>query len=393
MHADGSARLGPGTHEGHNNVAVKRFGTPKLAGFTPVGDEIRARVLERPNPPRFRGPAGAVAHRRSAGELKPWHRRRDGVPDRVAPEPGRPRWGAIVVLLAAATLTATGCASSAPSAAPTDAGPSEGSTGSPGPSPAVGAIDHPAGATDVILRLERGGGFVPMEFSATQAPIFSLYGNGIIVFQPKATALPPPGPGGIVKNPGWRTATLDEDQVQDLLQFALGAGGLGPARNSYPATGVADAPDTIFTVNAGGVVKRVTVNALGIDTRDTTDAAARTAFGALAARLEDIDRGGTIPTDVYVAERMRGILLAQTAPSGGVAVAWPWPSLTPSDFKAGSGDATSGASLQHRTMTRDEVGALGLTGIEGGAQGLLLSGPDDRTYTLILRPLLADEAS
>ena len=297
------------------------------------------------------------------------------------------------LLLALTTLIATACGSTAPAASPSRPGSSGGSTGTPAPSPSVGGIDHPTGAAAVILRLERGGGFVPIEFSATQAPIFTLYGNGVMVFQPRSTTFPQPDPSGVIKGLPWRTATLDEDQVQDLLEFALGAGGLGLARASYPASGIADAPDTIFTVNAGGVTKRVTVNALGIDTRDTTDAAARTAFAALAGRLEDIDRGGTIASDVYVADRMRGILVAQAAPTGGAATAWPWPSLMPSDFTAGSGDAAGGPPLDHRALTRDEVGALGLTGIEGGVQGLVLSGPDGRRYSFILRPLLVDESS
>jgi hypothetical protein len=45
----------------------------------------------------------------------------------------------------------------------------------------VVAIDHPNGTGDVVLRLEEGGGFAPMEMTAAQAPTFGLYGDGVIV--------------------------------------------------------------------------------------------------------------------------------------------------------------------------------------------------------------------
>jgi hypothetical protein len=300
-----------------------------------------------------------------------------------------------LLLPALTALLAVACSSPAATPIPTGAPPSAGpnpSSQAPSASPAVGAIDHPTGATDVILRLEQGGGLVPMEFSATQAPLFTLYGNGVMVYQPKTTTYPQPDATGVTKGIPWRTAKLDEDQIQELLRFALGAGGLGAARDSYPATGVADAPDTMFTINAGGVAKRVVVNALGMDMPGGVDAGARTAFGALATRLGDIDRGGTIGSDTYVAERVRAVLL-ERAEVGGVPIEWPWPAIKPTDFKAGAGDGTSGPTLPHRTLTPDELGALGLTGIEGGAQGLVLKGPDGKAYSLILRPLLADEAS
>jgi len=44
-------------------------------------------------------------------------------------------------------------------------------------------------------------------------------------------------------------------------------------------------------------------------------------------------------------------------------------------------------------MTPADVAKLGLTGIEGGEQGLVLAGPDGKAYGFLLRPLLPDEAS
>ena len=88
------------------------------------------------------------------------------------------------VALAACTGTTTPSASASPSGSP---GGSPGPSAAPSASPssAVGAIDHKTGATDVVLRLESGGGFVPIDFLASQAPTFTLFGNGVIVFQRK----------------------------------------------------------------------------------------------------------------------------------------------------------------------------------------------------------------
>ena len=116
---------------------------------------------------------------------------------------------------------------------------SGGDPGSPGPT--VGAIDHKTGATDVVLRIEQGGGFVPMEYQATNAPGFTLYGNGVVVFQPTVAIFPEPDANGVSRLVPWRTGKLDETQVQELLEFALTNGGLGTARADYIAGGIADA--------------------------------------------------------------------------------------------------------------------------------------------------------
>ena len=300
----------------------------------------------------------------------------------------------LAVGLTLVAMIATACAG--PTATPSSSHPtgsaSPGESAGPSPSagPTVGPIEHATGPTDVVLRLEQGGGFVPMEFLATQAPDFTLFGNGVIVFKQAPTTVPEPDASGVLKAAPWRTASLDEGQIQDLLAFALGPGGLGSARDSYISGGIADAPNTIFTVHAGGVDKMVVVNALGIDTAADQDAAARAAFARLAQRLQDFDQGGTIGSDVYQPERFRGVLTPRD-PAPAAAMAWPWSSLTPADFKEGANDGGGGPTLPHRTMTPAEVAALKLGDVEGGVQGLTLAGPSGATYGFILRPLLADE--
>lgn len=286
-------------------------------------------------------------------------------------------------LLIALLVTACG-STSAPSPSGTP-----GSSGTTGPS--VGAIDHKTGGTDVILRLEEGGGFVPIEFNASQAPSFTLYGNGVVVFQRIVTTFPKPDAAGIVHSTPWRTATLDEDQVQELLDFAIVSSGLGAARESYPADRIADAPNTIFTIRAGGLDKTVEVNALFELDQPGPDSVARSAFFKLAQRLKDFDRGGTIDSDIHEPERFRGVIIGRDAAPDVKPIAWPWPAIKPADFMPGTGGGSGSPVFPHRVLTAAEIDALKIDDVAGGLQGPVLKAPDGKLYTFILRPLLVDE--
>jgi hypothetical protein len=265
----------------------------------------------------------------------------------------------------------------------------------PGPSASpssggFGAIEHATGPTDVLLRFEQGGGFVAPAFLATQAPIFSLYGDGTVVFRnPMLDPLPPIG--SVSPERPFRTTQLNEDQVQAVLEDALGKGGLGTARTEYTNAQIADAPTAVFTVNAGGISKRVSVYALGMEVQDSADAPARAAFQGLAERLQDFDKGGSFSTSEFVPDRYRGILM-DGGPGAPDAKPWPWPDLKPTDF-ASPADPNA-FQLASRVLSVEEVGALGISTYRGGFQGLTLVGPaDGKTYSLSLRPLLPDEAS
>jgi hypothetical protein len=286
-------------------------------------------------------------------------------------------------------VVACGSAASSGSAAPSSA-PPIGSSNPPSPSTAgVGAIEHATGATDVILRVEEGGGFVAPAFLATQAPIFTLYGDGTIVFRNPMKEGPPPV-GDIYRFGPFRTAHLSEDQIQATLLRAIGEGGLGTARPNYENNLVADASTTTFTVNAGGLKKTVSVYALGIDDPTSADVLARAAFQKLAATLGDFDQGGTIPSQVFAPDRYRGILL-DGGPGAPNARKWPWTDLKPSDFVAPA-DPNS-FQLPVRVLTVAEVAALRVDQVEGGLQGATLIGPDGKFYAFSLRPLLPDDAS
>jgi hypothetical protein len=297
--------------------------------------------------------------------------------------------------LAASVIVVVACgastASSAPPASqpPASGAPSGSPDGSPSPSTAgVGAIEHATGASDVILRYDVGGGLVPAGFFASQTPVFTLYGDGRVVFR-NITALPPQAVGPATPNLPLRTARLSEEQTQEVLLLAIGQAGLGIARTDYPNPMIADAPSTTFTIDAGGVEKTVSIMALGMDTPGVPDGPARAAFNLLAQRLGDFDRGGTVTTDEYAPERYRGVLLEGFA--GDVPpLAWPWSDVNPADFVP-KGPADAFPTPTH-TLTPAQVEGLGVTPFTGGFGNLMLEGPDKKVYSLAVRPLLPEDA-
>lgn len=292
-------------------------------------------------------------------------------------------------VLSVSLVLVTGCSGgSGGASAAGSPGVSGAPTEAPAESPDFGAIEHPTGPTDVVLRFDEGGGFMMPAFLATQAPQFTLYGDGTIVFRnPMLDPLEPVGL--VVPMSPFRTAKLTEDQVQDLLTTALGEYGLGVARPEYRNDLVADAATAVFTVNAGGVARTISIYALGLEMEGDPDAAARSSFARLRDRLLDIDAGGSFETAEYVPDRYRGILL-EGQPGAPDAKAWPWSNIAPADFVPNADP--NAFQLPVRVMTTEDVVALGIEPFEGGFQGLTLIGPDDgKSYTFSLRPLLPDE--
>ena len=253
----------------------------------------------------------------------------------------------------------------------------------------LGAIEHATGATDIVLRYDEGGGFVPPSFTVSQTPIFTLYGDGTVVFR-NITAEGPAPEGSVIRQNPLRTARLTEDQIQDLLAYALGEGRLGIARAQYDFGGIADASTATFTIEAGGIKKTVNVYALGMDTPDLPDRPVREAFARLAERLGNLDQGGVIQTDVYRPAASRAILMDGTGMVVPDVRAWSWKGIAPTDFKAPADPNAFQAAT--KTLTPDDVAAIGIKDPEGGFSNLILNGAGDgKLYSLALRPLLPDE--
>ena len=292
---------------------------------------------------------------------------------------------AIVVVLAACSRAGGGAGSPLAGSTP----PSPPPTVNPSPSAAdTGRLDHPTGATDVILRMDQGGGFVAPSFLASQAPVFSLFGDGTVIFRdPVADPLPPVG--GTIPNRPFKIAKLSEDQIQQTLRLAIGQGGLATANATYADHIVADAGTTTFTIDTGDLRKTVSVYALGIESPGSTDASARAAFLSLAQRLGAFDQGGAIKSDDWAPDRYRATLLDGIA-GDQKATDWPWKDLEPRDFTAVTDP--NAMPMPTHTLTANQAAALGVASYQGGFQNLTLAAPNTgKVYSLALRPLLPDE--
>ena len=286
-----------------------------------------------------------------------------------------PTWasnGTILLTGAGAFETATLLAMARATASPTPAP-------SPLASPASSSAD---GASRVVLRMTVSGGFVPLEVINTTLPGFSLFADGSAVYRP----LPAPWPSPGVPLPPLQRAQLSAGQVDELLRFAVGPGGLGVAEDMYYEPSVIDAPFTVFDIDVPGLARQVSVYALGI-TDGGPDADERARLGALAERLGSFDAqvasGKATHLGDYEPDRYRGILTP--VPEGWSQAARPWPfvDLAPADF-AGAG------STRYAELRPDQVALVAIVP-NGGVADIRLQGADGFDGLLTIRPLLPDE--
>jgi hypothetical protein len=254
-------------------------------------------------------------------------------------------------------------------------------------SPATGEIEHPTGPTDVVLRLEEGGGFVPVEFMVTSAPIFTLYGDGTVIYRPPEFT--PPPESGVAKDSPFRTLKLTPEQVDQLLTFALRDGALGLAtKDQYENPMIADAATTIFTVRADGIERTISVYGLGMDDPSVPDVQIRRAFSLLAGRLKAFDESAPTEPETYEPTAYRGILLDVAGQVATDPIDWPWPEIAESDFTV---RPEAGVTFPSRTMTPEEIAATGVTDAPGGFKTLMLRTGEGGLVGFAARPLLPDE--
>ena len=290
------------------------FRRPNLAGKSVLrrtrfagNTEVRRSRLREPRP---NGCAGAPRAREPIGRFA-------DVPGPMPDLSNRlPVTGRLAALPLVLTLVA---ACSGASATPTPSSPGATPGASPTPAvtagPTVGAIDHKTGATDVILRLEEGGGFVPIDFLASQAPSFTLYGDGVIVFQPKVETFPSPTPpaSSTASRGGPRSSTRARSRSSSSSPSARRPRHRPGCRISSPGS---PTPRTRSSrsMPAGSTSPS---SSAPCPTRPRAQTRpARAGFWKLASRLRDFDSGGTIPTDAYQADRYRGVLFDREPQAG-----------------------------------------------------------------------------
>jgi hypothetical protein len=122
-----------------------------------------------------------------------------------------------------------------------------------------GTIAHPAGSTDLVLRIGWGGGFVTPQTNLTLLPSFSLYGDGtVIVTGAMIEIYPQPA------LPSLQTAVISQEAVGKVLAAAKKAG-LFTNDVDYGQPGITDVGGTSITINAEGTTYTTSIYALGFE--------------------------------------------------------------------------------------------------------------------------------
>jgi hypothetical protein len=213
--------------------------------------------------------------------------------------------------------------------------------------PPASEIAHATGDA-LLLRVYSSGGFVPADYQLTNLPAFTLLGDGrVITTAPQdLTYLGPALPNLLVRH-------LSESGIQTVLHRAIDSGQLeADTRWRGAGSHVADAPDTVFILDADGRDVTVRVYALGLIglggggflEMSSEEQRAHVALSALQADLLDLEAwipatGWADPEWApYRADALRLVVSNADGeqPSANdpplQVAAWPTPSLDPATF-------------------------------------------------------------
>ncbi len=262
--------------------------------------------------------------------------------------------------------------------------------------PGAGTIEHPAGPEGLVLRVERGGGFVPLEWALRRIPGFSLYGDGrYIVEGPQIEIYPGPALPNLLQG------RMTEDGIQAALRAARDAGLLeGDRHLDWPT--VADADTATLTVRAAGRTSVVSAYALGLEeggppppgvSRDEVELRGRLlAFEQKLWALSDwLPRGSVTPADEpYRFDALRVYVRPYPGPPEPALeqaeVSWPLPEPLAAygEPVAGMPDTRCGVVLG------EDLDRLLLVARDSNQLSPWVS--QGAPFLLILRPLLPDES-
>jgi hypothetical protein len=222
-------------------------------------------------------------------------------------------------------------------------------------------------------------------FDIISAPVFTLYGDGTVIFQPVDNR---GAPFGAEPNLPWTIGHMNEEGMQALLLYALDTGRLANAKAMYDHPGVADAGTVVFNLNAGGEEKVVTVYALSEvpdpTAPDPDDRAGMALLQTLLANFEREADSTLLDSATFEPEFYRVTLLEGFGEPGGEVLEWPWDDLTMADFP--SGDEPGGIAI----LDAEHVAEL-MEVPNGGQFGIWLEDPDGNVVQAAVRPLLPDE--
>ncbi|MPY94926.1 MAG: hypothetical protein GEV08_18265 [Acidimicrobiia bacterium] len=307
-----------------------------------------------------------------------------------------------------------------------------------GSSSAAGAAETPGTSGtegELLLRVDVGGGFVPIEANLTHLPMLSVYDDGLVL-QPAPMIMIYPGPALPALN-----ASELEDEGLERLQAAVEASGLAAEPPDYGQPPIADAANTMVTITVDGTTYEHVANALrepgeppwpGLTEEQQ---AAREQLAEFVAQASDlgalVGEGNLGEQQPWEPERYRlwaqpasdilpgtpaqpapGPTTTTSSPAGGPAagpadVTGPDASVSSPAQPPPTGDAAAPTEPKPRLWTWP-IDAIDLAtvgnclAVEGGVAdevGALFAQADQLTrfeddgvaYTVIVRPLLPDE--
>ena len=217
------------------------------------------------------------------------------------------------------------------------------------PSTTLAGIAHPTGAGDVVLQLSYEGGFVAPDYLFASVPSLLVSGDGRVFTQGLTPAI---YPGALL--PSILVRTITEDGIQILLGIADAAGLLAAPADYSGGLQVADAPNTVVTINAKGGSFIHSAYALGIDNPESPVRGrlldAVNAFSNLELTVGAAELG-TNEAFVATTYRLRATATDPSASAGQE----PAPSVV--DWPAGAGVSLANASECAR-VDADAVGSL-----------------------------------
>ena len=278
----------------------------------------------------------------------------------------------------------------------TSAGGAPGAAASPPGSvaPSVSAAPPPA-SSDLVLRVAHEGGFVAPSGRLAQPPIVAVYADGRIISPAPVTMEYP----GRLVGP-LQVRSVGAEGVTAILAAAAAAG-LAAADATYPAVGIADAPDTVFVIVENGT--RITTRfgalaeGMGAPGSQGSSEPARKAAADFLARLTDpADMFGApaAPTALYTPTAFQvWVMPGPPAASDPALTQQPvaWPLATP--LASFGRPATPDAGVAGmRVGVVAGADAATLEPILARANGLTPFTSGGGTFSLLVRTLLPEEA-
>jgi len=256
----------------------------------------------------------------------------------------------------------------------------------PSPSPTPADSDRP------IFRVTWEGGFVAPGAFLGRLPVIVVYADGRVIVQgPQIDIYPGP------LMPNLQQRTLSADALARLVKLARDKDLLRTVHYDFPT--IADATDTVLTINVDGMTYRVSAYALNEAAMDlpagiADDAATK---GRIALR-EFIDILTNLPASDYIDEEhpyvaksiqvyagRTGILPNGGGPLDQPAILWPLADLA----TAGVAVVDRAVDVRCQVITGDDLTTI--LPLLQGANALSAFISNGESFNLIVRPLLPDE--